>query len=238
MKKVLITGSSSGIGKATAELFLKNDIPVVGVARQHEKFSHKSELYMPITADLSKIERLPQLSNEILKNHPDIDIFVSNAGYGDFQPIENFSTKQIQNFLNVNLISHITLCRFMVSHMKYKKNGTIFFIGSESSLSGGKKGTLYSAAKFGLRGFCQALRDEVAASGIRVCLLNPGFVRTPFFESLNFEPKETETNAIEPEDIAKIIHDLLHTRIGTNIDEVNLSPTTKSLNFKPVKKDN
>ncbi len=139
MKKVLITGSSSGIGRATAELFLKNDIPVVGVARQHEKFSHKSELYMPITADLSKIERLPQLSNEILKNHPDIDIFVSNAGYGDFQPIENFSTKQIQNFLNVNLISHITLCRFMVSHMKYKKMELFLLLAPNQAYQEGKR---------------------------------------------------------------------------------------------------
>ena len=237
MKKVLITGSSSGFGKGTAELFLKNDVPVVGIARQHKKFIHKSKLYEPIEADLSLIESLPKLITTILKEHPDIDVFISNAGYGDFQSIENFSANQIQNFLNLNLISHITLCRFIVSHMRYEKNGTIFFIGSESGLVGKKKGTLYSAAKFGLRGFCQALRDEVATSGIRVCLLNPGFVRTPFFESLNFEPKETETNAIEPEDIAKIILDLLHTRIGTNIDEVNLSPTTKSLNFKPNKKE-
>tara|TARA_B100001093_G_C26506193_1_gene875501 strand:- start:412 stop:786 length:375 start_codon:yes stop_codon:yes gene_type:complete len=122
--------------------------------------------------------------------------------------------------------------------MKYKKNGDIFFIGSESGLSGKKKGTLYSAAKFGLRGFCQALRDEVANSGIRVCLLNPGFVRTPFFESLNFEPAEMENDAIEVADIAKIIFDILHTRVGTNIDEVNLSPSTRSINFKKIKKDN
>ena len=149
-----------------------------------------------------------------------------------------FIDNLFQNFLNLNLVSHITLCRFIVSHMKSKKNGNIFFIGSESGLAGKKKGTLYSAAKFGLRGFCQALRDEVASSGVRVCLLNPGFVRTPFFENLNFEPHELERNAIEPTDIAKIIFDLLHTRIGTNIDEVNLSPTTKSINFKNKKNDN
>jgi len=238
MKKVLITGSSSGIGKATAELFLKNEVPVVGIARQHKKFIHKSKLYKPIEADLSLIESLPKLMTTILEEHPEIDIFISNAGYGDFQSIENFSANQIQNFLNLNLVSHITLCRFIVSHMKSKKNGNIFFIGSESGLAGKKKGTLYSAAKFGLRGFCQALRDEVASSGVRVCLLNPGFVRTPFFENLNFEPHELERNAIEPTDIAKIIFDLLHTRIGTNIDEVNLSPTTKSINFKNKKNDN
>ena len=137
-----------------------------------------------------------------LKNHPDIDIFVSNAGYGDFQPIENFSTKQIQNFLNVNLISHITLCLFMVSHMKYKKMELFLLLAPNQAYQ--RKKVLYSAAKFGLRGFCQALRDEVATSGIRVCLLNPGLLEHHFWE-LKFWTKETENNAIEPEDIAKII---------------------------------
>ena len=232
MKKVLITGSSSGIGKAITEMFLEKNIPVLGIARQHQKFIHKSELYFPITADLSKIDDLPELTRDILKNHSDIDIFIGNAGFGDFKSIENFSAKQIQNFINLNLISHIILCRFLVSHMKRYKNGDIFFIGSESSLAGKKKATLYSAAKFGLRGFCQALRDEVGTSGVRVCLLNPGLVRTPFFKNLNFEPGKLKNSAIEPADIAKIIYNFLQTRAGTNIDEVNLSPLINSINFK------
>ena len=66
MKKVLITGSSSGIGKAVAELFLKNAVPVVGIARQHKKFIHTSKLYTPIEADLSLIESLPELITTIL----------------------------------------------------------------------------------------------------------------------------------------------------------------------------
>ena len=68
--------------------------------------------------------------------------------------------------------------------------GDIIIMGSESGVLGKKKSTLYSAAKFGLRGFSQALRDEVGSSDIRVCLINPGMVRSPFFDDLNFYPGE------------------------------------------------
>ena len=63
-------------------------------------------------------------------------------------------------------------------------------------------------------------------------MINPGLVRTPFFDKLTFEPAAAFNNAIEPRDIARIIFDLQNTRIGTNIDEINLSPSVKSLNFK------
>ena len=105
-------------------------------------------------------------------------------------------------------------------------------MGSEAALTGKKKGTLYSAAKFGLRGFAQALRDEVGTSGVGVSVINPGLVRTPFFDNLDFEPGDRENNAIAPEDIAKIVLELLGTRSGTIIDEINLSPGSHSINFK------
>ena len=127
---------------------------------------------------------MPKLITTILKEHPDIDIFVSNAGYGDFQSIENFSKSNSK----LSKFKPYFAYYFMPFYSKpyYEKNGTIFFIGSESGLVGKKN--LYSAAKFGLRGFCQALRDEVATNKGFV-LLN--FVRTPFFESLNLKQKLT-----------------------------------------------
>ena len=171
-----------------------------------------------------------------LKENPDIDVFVSGAGYGDFKSLENFSSPQIETFINLNLVSHIILCRAIVAHMKSQGNGDIFILGSEAGVIGKKKATLYSAAKFGLRGFAQALRNEAGPAGVRVCLINPGMVRSPFFDTLGFEPDGLETNAIETEDIAKIVFDFLGTRQGTIIDEINLSPASKSFKFKKASK--
>ncbi len=109
--------------------------------------------------------------------------------------------------------------------------GRIVFIGSESALQAGKKGALYSAAKFGLRGFCLALREDCASDGIQVSLINPGMVRSPFFDGLNFAPGEQPENAISTNDIADVVSQILLSSPDIVIDEVNLSPRLKSIDF-------
>ena len=123
----------------------------------------------------------------------------------------------------------------MVSSMKKLGQGDIVIVGSEAALTGKRKATLYSSAKFGMRGFAQSLRDEVGSSGLRVCLINPGMVRSAFFNDLDFEPGNSPENAIEPEDIAKVIVETVGARKGTVIDEVNLSPASKVIHFKTRK---
>ena len=155
-----------------------------------------------------------------------------NAGFGDFRNLENFSLSEIQRYFNVNLIAQIIISRYVVSHMKNSGAGDIIIIGSEAALVGKRKATLYSAAKFGLRGFSQSLRDEIGASGVRICLINPGLVRSPFFDQLQFEPGDHDNNAILPDDVAKIVLETLNTRRGTIVDEINLSPATNTINVK------
>ena len=152
----LVTGSSSGIGKAITALLLKNGIKVIGLARDHSKFTPEQSNYFPVTVDLSDIVNIEKKIQAVLKEYPTIRIFISNAGYGDFRHLENFSTPQIQKFLDLNLISQIILSRNLTSHFKSNGGGDIIFLGSEAGLAGKKKSPLYSAAKFGLRGFAQA----------------------------------------------------------------------------------
>ena len=97
-------------------------------------------------------------------------------------------------------------------------------MGSEAALRGAQQGSLYCASKFALRGFAQALREECTSSTVRVSLVNPGAVRTPFFEALDFEPGTEAENAIEPGDVADAIVQILQMRPGTVVDEINLSP--------------
>ena len=166
-----------------------------------------------------------------MKAHPEATVLVSNAGQGSFNPIENFSTSQIKDFLDLNLISHILLSQIFVRHLKARSGGNIIFLGSEAGLTGKRKATLYSTAKFGLRGFSQALSDEVRASNIRVSLINPGLVRTPFFDLLGFRPGDEQTHAIEAEDVAQVVMTILSSRSQTIMDEINMSPAKNVIKF-------
>jgi len=228
----LITGSSSGIGKAITQKFLCDGYTVIGLARDHSKFSPDCNQYHPLSVDLSNVIALEKTIPRIIKKYQNINVFISNAGFGDFRNLENFSALQIRTYFSVNLIAQILISRYMVSHMKKNSFGDVIIIGSEAAIVGKKKATLYSAAKFGLRGFAQSLRDEVGASGLRVCIINPGLVRSPFFDGLNFEPARGEDNAIMPDDIAKLVLETVNTRNGTVVDEINLSPATNNISFK------
>ncbi|MBH69275.1 MAG: hypothetical protein CMM58_13050 [Rhodospirillaceae bacterium] len=228
---VLVTGSSSGIGRAISETLLEAGYKVVGIARDQSKFKPANRDYYPYTIDLSNLDKATTVIKSILRQHNEISVLISNAGYGKFQPIENFSQQQIEKFLDLNLTIHILICQLLVRHLKRRSGGNIIIMGSEAGLSGKRKSTLYSAAKFGLRGFSQALRDEVSSKDISVSLINPGFVRTPFFNEIGFRPGEDNKNAIEALDVARVVANILEARPGTVVEEVNMSPARKVIKF-------
>ena len=230
-RHILITGSSSGIGCATAQKLLEAGAVVYGIARNHEKFQPDTKRYKPLTIDVTDLKVLPGQLSDLLATQPEIDGLISNAGYGSFEGLENFSPEQIYSYINDNLTSHLVVTRCLLPHFKTKNSGDVIFIGSEAALEGGKKGSLYCATKFGLRGFSQSIRQESANKNIRVTLINPGMVRTSFFDDLNFRPGDDDENAIEPTDIADIIINILSMRSGTVVDEINLTPQKKVIIF-------
>ena len=232
MRHVLVTGSSSGIGRAISEQLLKSGHIVIGIARSHQKFCPSNENYKPIKVDLSDLGNLHNTLSKILLLYPSVDGLVSNAGFGKFGSIETFSINQISNFINVNLVAHIAITKFFLPHFKTQKKGDIIFIGSESSHVGARNGSLYAASKFGLRGFCQAIRDESSGKNIRVSLVNPGMVRTAFFDDLKFKPGKNLENAINPEDVANMVMSIFNSSPNIVIDEINLSPLKKVISFE------
>ena len=230
-KCVLVTGSSSGIGYEITSKLLDLGAQVIGIARNHDKSNLEHKSYITYNCDVSVREKLEILLKQILKNHPQINCLISNAGYGDFGPLENFSTLQIDNFIATNLTSHVVITKFLLPHFKRIKIGDIIFIGSEAGLIGTKNGSLYCAAKFGLRGFSQALSKDVANKNIRVSIINPGMVRTDFFENLNFEPGNDEENSINIKDVSSTVAYILDLSRNTVVDEINLSPAKKAIKF-------
>ena len=204
-KCVLVTGSSSGIGYEITSNLLDLGAKVIGIARNHDKSNLENKNYITYNCDVSIHDKLEILLKQILKNHPQINCLISNAGYGNFGPLENYSTLQINKFLSTNLTSHLVITKHLLPHFKRNKMGDIIFIGSEAGLSGAKNGSLYCAAKFGLKGFSEALSKDVSNNNIRVSIINPGMVRTDFFKNLNFEPGDSEENVINLRDISSTV---------------------------------
>lgn len=230
-KTILVTGASSGIGRATTTLLLEQGYRVTGLARDFSKFPCHDRHFAAVSMDLSDLDSLPDLLDELIRKEPAIDGVVCCAGSGRFGSLEEFSCAQIRKLLDLNLTSQVYLVRALLPGMKQRKSGNIIFMGSEAALAGGKRGAIYSAAKFGLRGLAQALRQESAASGIQISIINPGMVNTAFFDELDFRPGDAADNYILPEDVARTVLLILEARKGTVFDEINLSPQKKVVRF-------
>lgn len=231
-RSILVTGATSGIGEAIALELINSGFKVIGVGRRENSSLIEKENFFYEQIDLSELDSLPAKLKDLIKKYPEIDGVVCNAGRGQFGSLEEFSYDQISDLVDLNFTSQVYLVRAVMPILKRKFSGDVVFIGSEAALSGGRRGALYSATKFALRGFAQALRDEVSKNKVRVTVINPGMVQTPFFEKLSFEPGEDETHYILPEDVAKAVSFALGTREGTVFDEINLSPQKKVIQFK------
>ena len=210
-KCVLVTGSSSGIGYEITLKLLGLGAKVIGIARNHDRSKLENKNYTTYKCDVSAHQKLEILLKQILKNHPQINCFISNAGYGDFGPLENFSTLQIKNFIATNLTSHMVITKLLLPHFKRIKIGDIIFIGSEAGLLGAKNGSLYCTAKFGLRGFSEALSKDVANKNIRVNCISPGGILDQQPESFLKRYRESCTNfgMLSPQQVAQPIAFLL-----------------------------
>lgn len=225
-KTFIVIGSTGGIGSAITKNLLHENHRVVGFGRKLETFN-QHKLYEHIFCDLEKLDLVEAKAKELSKVHKKIDGLILTAGFGKFSELEQFSVEQMQTVLNVNFLSQAILTKMLLPNLKKTQNSKIIAIGSEASLQGARKGSLYCAAKFALRGFLQSLRMECVQSRTAVTLLNPGFVNTQFFSELSFRPGKDYDNSIVPDQIAKTVAIILEMENNCIIEEVNLQPLKK-----------
>jgi len=232
IRTILVTGASSGIGKVTTEKLLQQGHKVIGVSRNINRLSHDSDRFFGVEIDLSDLKKLPEQIKALEKHHSEIDAVIFSAGMGQFGSLEEFSYYQIELLLATNFTGQVFLAKGLISGLKQKSHSNLIFIGSEAALKGARKGTVYCASKFALRGFTQALREECSKNNVMVSLINPGMVKTTFFKPLSFEPGDASNQHLLAKDVADAVCYILNARPGIVIDEINLNPANKVVKTK------
>jgi NAD(P)-dependent dehydrogenase (short-subunit alcohol dehydrogenase family) len=180
-KVILITGASSGIGKATARKLLSEGHTVYTAARRIEQMQDLERLgAIIVSLDVTKEEQIQACVEKIISEHGRIDVLFNNAGFGLFGSVEEVTLNDAKNQFDVNLFGLSRLTQLVIPYMRKQKSGKII---NTSSVAGKMYGPIvgwYTASKHALEGWSDCLRLELKPFGIDVVIIEPGTIQTEF----------------------------------------------------------
>jgi len=234
-KVALVTGASKGIGRASALRLaegganivigatstglletLKRDIKSLGAESLAER------------CDVTQLPDCEGLAKHTLERFGKIDILVNNAGVGFSGKIVDSDPKQADQMVMVNILGVYYMTRAVLPSMIKQQGGDIINIGSVAGLKYSPNFSMYSATKFAVRAFSEALRNEVQGHNIRVTLVHPGMTKTAFSDSFTKGGSPIpfdKGDILKPEDIANAIHFALTRPQGVSLNELTVRPT-------------
>lgn len=225
-KTAIISGASSGLGAAISQLLTRKGTRVYGLARNEQKLNALKERcgehFIPVPLDISVEAKVQQWVKSTFSDTHVSDILINNAGAGYLSTFEKLTSEQWHTMVNTNLNGLFYLTSAVTPLMRQKTTYShIINIGSILGKTTTPKSAGYSATKFAIQGFSEALSKELRNDGIKVTCINPGSISTHFFENSGIESHE---NMLDPEDIARLIVNLLETPDNMLIDELTLRP--------------
>ncbi|WP_040982602.1 SDR family oxidoreductase [Oceanobacillus jeddahense] len=208
MKTAVITGAGSGLGSELAYAFSKLDYKVCLLGRTRyklEKISRnmkgKSSIY---EVDIADPLSVAEVFREIYESHDNVDCLVNNAGVGIFKTLDDINNREIDLLIDTNIKGAIYCTKEVLPDMQRRNKGDILNIISNSGKTAKAHEIIYSASKFGMRGFSEALTDLTKDTNIRVLAAYMGNMDTSLWRE--DEPEELKSYA-SPKDVTKIIMD-------------------------------
>lgn len=217
-KRILITGASSGIGKAFALKCAQNGATVILSSRNTDKLNAvKLEVEklggkaIVVSADVSKEEDIRALFLEATKDGALLDAVLSNAGLGFVANIDELTTDQIRTMIDVNLTGNILVSKFAAEVFVRQKYGHLLLTSSLAGLITLPQWSVYCATKWGLTGFADSIRPELKKHNVLVTTIHPGAVQTEFFDKDKANIEVDKSQAITAEEVADAIYDALFT---------------------------
>lgn len=197
-KTVLITGCSSGIGRATAHAFNDEGWTVYATARNPADIETLGEAGCELaTIDVTDQSDVDRVVDRILDEEGKIDALVNNAGYGQFGPIEDVPTAKVHEQFDVNVYGPHRLIKAVLPGMRRERDGTIVNVSSVAGRVSFPGGGVYSGSKFAIEAMSDALRNEVDEFGIDVVVVEPGPVKTGFSKRAEREADPGAASGVE-----------------------------------------
>jgi 3-oxoacyl-[acyl-carrier protein] reductase len=230
-KKVLITGASSGIGKAIAILFAKEGADLCLVARRAEELSKVAEQcravgvkVLDLNVDITKKTEVEKMALESLSVFDQIDILINNAGYGRYGPFTTIPIEEWDKMWMINVRGLVLVIQAIIPHMIARQMGHIVNISSIHGIHTSANASAYCATKFAVTGLTEALSKELWRDGIKVSVVCPGGVLTPF---LGIAPEQKNQEFLEPEEVARVVLDVVTAPGKALIIKLVIAPKTR-----------
>lgn len=237
----LITGATSGIGKATAEIFAKNNIRLILCGRRAvrlEKIQQELSKLTEVTTlqfDVSKRSEVEKAITSLPENFKTVDILINNAGNAHgLSTIQDGDVADWDAMLDINVKGLLYVSKAIFPQMIARNNGFIVNIGSIAGKEVYPNGNVYCASKYAVNALNKSMRIDLNKHNIRVAAIHPGAVETEFSEvrfkgdSEKAKSVYTGYKALQPEDIADIIHFVVTRPYHVNIEDLVVYPTAQA----------
>lgn len=225
-KIAVVTGASSGLGAATATALIDKGASVYGLARNENRLRQLSQQlgdnFHPVPMDVRKTEKIQSWIKKTFDTDRQPHILINNAGISKFDNVDALSTADWNNMVDVNLsaVHHMTAA--ITPFMKMDNESShIINIGSILGKVSGSRKSAYSATKFAIQGYSEALFKELRGFNIKVTCFNPGSINTDFFHTSGIIPND---HMLKPNELADILIFLLETPDNVLIDELTVRP--------------
>lgn len=200
-KTAIVTGSSKGLGKVVTEQLLSKGAYVIGWSRSKTDINHPN--FKGYCIDISNEDEVELSFNTVINQHQTIDIIINNAGFGDYNKIEDTDTKHIKKMFDTNVFAIYLITKLAVPFMKKAKAGHIINISSIAGITGIANMAAYNATKFAVKGMSESLFKELRPFDIKVTCILPGSIQTNFFDQ--FEEFTPNQKALEASEVADSI---------------------------------
>jgi len=228
-KTALITGGSKGIGLGIAEAMIAHGMNVIITSRTEEELiAVTAELNdkgpgsaIGIASDVRKMQHLEKAVTAATQTWGKLDVVIANAGVGHFASIEEMTSDQWQDVVDINLTGVFNTVKASIPALK-ESEGYIMTIASLAGTNFFAKGAAYNASKFGVVGFTQAVMLDLRDAGIKVTTIMPGSVATHFNDHT---PTDADAWKIQPEDIGQMVIDLLKMHPRTLPSKIEVRPS-------------